>query len=511
MGAFHAQGDSHQPRFPGGARRPPGKRRARGDLHRAGAPAGDRGKRLLGPGHQGAARHAVCVRRHRSRAGRLPVRRRYRREPGVSRRPRTARGGGGRGGERRGPGPRPAIVGLEPDRGPLRAGSEVLVQVVKESLPNKGARITCYLSLPGRYMVLMPSVNHLGVSRKISDSAERDRLRRMVSRLRRPGEGFIVRTAGEDRPGEEIERDVRYLQGVWDEIRRKRETARPPMLLHEELDVSRRVLRDLFGPEYQRVLIDHGEGFRRCRDFVAQFQPELARRVRLFAEEDLLFEEFGVEAELEKALRNRVCLRSGGHLVIHQTEALVAIDVNTGKFVGKRRLEETVLQTNLEAAREIVRQIRLRDLGGIIVVDFIDMEEKASKRELTRTLQEELGRDRAKTRLLQISDFGLVEITRQRRKRSLERTLCQSCPYCSGTGRIRSAATVSLEVEREIEKRAARLDGRRLVVRVHPDVAAVLEEERETLLAPLGRHTDVALEILSDASLHREQFDIAAR
>jgi ribonuclease G len=393
----------------------------------------------------------------------------------------------------------------------VREGSEILVQVTKESLPNKGARITGYLSLPGRYMVLMPGVNHIGVSRKFDSPRDRDRLRRLVSRLRRPGEGFIVRTAGTRRPAEELERDVRYLQSVWDDIRTKKETARPPMLLHEELDVSRKILRDMFGTEYQRVLIDHGEAFRRCRDFIARFQPELARRVRRYSEEKPLFEEFGIEAELEKALRNRVWLRSGGHLVIHQTEALVAIDVNTGKFVGKRRLEETVLQTNLEAAREIVRQVRLRDLGGIIVVDFIDMEEKSSKRELIRTLQAELEKDRAKTRLLQISDFGLVEITRQRRKRSLERTLCQPCPYCTGTGRIRSAATVSLEVEREIEKRAARLNGRQLVVRVHPDVAALLEEEKDSLLAPSTRGGAVSLEIHSDASLHREQFDIAAR
>jgi ribonuclease G len=393
----------------------------------------------------------------------------------------------------------------------VQEGAEVLVQVTKESMPNKGARITCYLSLPGRYMVLMPGVNHIGVSRKFDHPRDRDRLRRLVSRLRRPGEGFIVRTAGTRRPAEELERDIHYLQSLWDEIRRKKETARPPMVLHEELEVSRKILRDMFGSDYQRVLVDHGEAFRKSRDFVARFQPELARRVRRYSEEKPLFDEFGIEAELEKALRSRVWLRSGGHLVIHQTEALVAIDVNTGKFVGKRRLEETVLQTNLEAAREIVRQVRLRDLGGIIVVDFIDMEEKGSKRELIRILQGELEKDRAKTRLLQISDFGLVEITRQRRKRSLERTLCQPCPYCSGAGRIRSAATVSLEVEREIEKRATRLNGRQLVVRVHPDVAALLEEEKENLLAPFGRRGEVSLQILPDASLHREQFDIATR
>lgn len=390
----------------------------------------------------------------------------------------------------------------------LKEGSEVLCQVTKESLPNKGARITCYISLPGRFMVLMPAVNHLGVSRKVDNPRDRDRLRRIVSSLRRPGEGYIVRTAGAARSSIELEHDVRYLQDVWDEIRKKKETARPPMVLHEELDISRKVLRDRFGPDFQRVLVDQGEPFRKCRDFVARFQPELARRVRPYGEETPMFEEFGIEAELEKALRSRVWLRSGGHLVIHQTEALVAVDVNTGKFVGKRRLEETVLQTNLEAAREIVRQLRLRDLGGIIVVDFIDMEERGSKKELIKTLQEELGKDRARTRLLQISDFGLVEITRQRRKRSLESTLCQPCPYCSGSGRVRSAATVSISVERELEKRAARLNGRDVVIRVHPDVASILEEERESLLIPLGGRDNISLKILADANLHLEQFDI---
>ncbi|MEE9227305.1 MAG: Rne/Rng family ribonuclease [Acidobacteriota bacterium] len=390
----------------------------------------------------------------------------------------------------------------------LREGQDILVQVVKDPLANKGARITSYVSLPGRYLVLMPSVDHIGVSRKIARSSDRDRLRKIVSHLRRPGEGIIVRTAGAEKRQEELERDVAYLQGIWDTIRRTMETARAPSLLHSELDVSLRILRDLFGPEFQRVLVDREDAFRRCRDFVAQFQPQMARRVRFYDEEVPLFEEFSIESELQKALRNRVWLRSGGSIVIHQTEALVAIDVNTGKFVGKRRLEETVLKTNLEAAREIVRQLRLRDLGGIIVVDFIDMEEESSKRELIRTLEKELQRDRSKTRLLQISDFGLVEITRQRTKRSLERTLCQTCPYCSGTGRVRSALTVGLEVEREIQKRAPAGSDRSLVVRVHPEVAAVLEAEGEEMVSGTSRLDGISFRIDADASLHREQFDI---
>ena len=390
----------------------------------------------------------------------------------------------------------------------LREGQDILVQVVKDPLANKGARITSYVSLPGRYLVLMPSVDHIGVSRKIARPADRDRLRRIVSGLRRPGEGIIVRTAGAEKKQEELTRDVGYLQGIWDTVRRAMETARAPSLLHPELDISLRILRDLFGPEFQRVLVDREDAFRRCREFVARFHPQLARRVRLYAEDVPLFEEFPIETELQKALRNRVWLRSGGSIVIHQTEALVAVDVNTGKFVGKRRLEETVLKTNLEAAREIVRQLRLRDLGGIIVVDFIDMEEDSSKRELIHTLEKEMQRDRSKTCLLQISDFGLVEITRQRTKRSLERTLCQTCPYCSGTGRVRSAVTVCLEVEREIQKRAPAGNDRGLVVRVHPEVAAVWEADQEETDSGIRNLEGVSFRIDADESLHREQFDI---
>ncbi len=388
----------------------------------------------------------------------------------------------------------------------LKEGQAVLVQVSKESIAAKGARITSYVSLPGRFLVLMPSIDYAGVSRKIENERERRRLKQIVSEVRRDNYGWIVRTEGLKKGREELEADMNYLRNMWEDLRRRAERATAPTLIHRELDVVCKVLRDLFSAEFDRVTIDSESVYRQTLDFMKAVQPALSNRVHHYRKENSIFEEYGIEAELEKALRSRVWLKSGGSIVINQTEALVAIDVNTGKYVGKKRLEDTVLKTNLEAVEEVCRQLRLRDLGGIIVVDLIDMEEHRNRRKVQEQFEEALRRDRAKTKLLQISEFGLVEITRQRTKRSLERILCQPCPYCLGSSHIRSVETLCLDVQRELRKLLPSMEGTEVLIRVHPEVARRLEAEHWLESVPLPR--DMRLSLKGDAGLHHEQYDI---
>ena len=407
-------------------------------------------------------------------------------------------------GEDGGNGPRPSRHGHIEDL--LKEGQEVLVQVSKESIAAKGARITSYVSLPGRFLVLMPSVDYVGVSRKIDNDKERRRLKQIVAELKKDNFGWIVRTEGMRKGREEFEADMNYLRRMWEEVRRRAEKATAPALVHRDLDLVCKILRDTFSAEYERVLIDSEAEYRQALDFISAVQPALARRVQHYTKPAPIFEEFGIEAELEKALRSRVWLKSGGYIVINQTEALVAIDVNTGKYVGKRRLEDTVLKTNLEAVEEVCRQLRLRDLGGIIVVDLIDMEEHKNRRRVQEAFEEALSRDRARTKLLQISEFGLVEITRQRTKKSLGHLLTQACPYCLGSGHVRSIETLCLDIQREIGKLLPSMEGSEILVRVHPDVARRLE--RSNWLASLALPQGLALSVRGDASLHHEQYDI---
>jgi ribonuclease G len=395
----------------------------------------------------------------------------------------------------------------------LREGQDVLVQVLKEPLGTKGARITSHVSLPGRYVVFMPTVEHVGVSRKIVDEEERRRLKNLLKELRqeRGGGGFIARTAGLGRSREDFERDVRYLTRTWDEVRALAPRQPPPALLHREASLVQRLLRDILNEDIASIRLDTQKEYERTLDLVTQLQPEMAPRVRLFTKSQNVFEEHGVSPELERALRPRVSLASGGYIVINQTEALVAIDVNTGRYVGKKKLEETILKTNLEAAREVVRQIRLRDLGGIIVVDFIDMEERKSRQKLMAALEQELRRDRSPTKVLSINEFGLVVITRKRVKQSLERTLCQPCPYCSGSGMIKSVATVCSEIYDEIRKIASDMRGSPLLLRVNPEVARALAGEETAVLKDLSEIVGTAIRVQGDPLLHQEQFDLVAR
>jgi ribonuclease G len=395
----------------------------------------------------------------------------------------------------------------------LEPGQEVLVQVVKEPLGQKGARITSHVSLPGRYLVFMPTVEHVGVSRKIVDEDERRRLKTILKDLRqqRGGGGLIARTVGAGHSKEDFERDMRFLSRTWDEVRALSSRQPAPALLHRELSLVQRLLRDILSDDIAHIRLDSEKEFQRTLDMVNVLQPELAPRVRLYNGPQAILEEYGVSSELERALRSKVWLESGGYIVINQTEALVAIDVNTGRFTGKKNLEETILKTNLEAMTEIVRQIRLRDLGGIIVVDFIDMEERKSRQKVLAALEQELKKDRSPSKMLSVNEFGLVILTRKRVKQSLERTLCQPCPYCTGSGMVKSVTTVCSEIYDEVRKLAPHLSGNAVSLRVSPDVAQALRGEEAAVLKELCAVVGHDVTVQVDPLLHQEQFDVVPR
>jgi Rne/Rng family ribonuclease len=432
---------------------------------------------------------------------------------------------GGRGGgprfERRGPGGphRSQFSGRSgPPRRPqlisemLKAGQDVVVQIAKEPLGKKGARITSHVALPGRFLVYMPTIDHIGVSRKIASAENRSRLRRLVSEARGsyPG-GFIVRTAAGGASDDEIRTDIDFLGKTWNEIKDRSEQRKSPALLHRDLNLVERILRDYVSDDFSAIWIDSEEEYGKVVEFVGRFQPKLVNRVKLYSKETPIFEEFGIQHELDKALRAKVWLKSGGYIVINHTEALVAIDVNTGKFVGKgsTRLEDTIVKTNLEAVKEIVRQIRLRDLGGIIVVDFIDMEERRNREKVLVALQQALEQDKAPSKALSFNEFGLVCITRKRTKQALERVLCQPCPYCTGSGMVKSIPTLCYEIQAEARKMAmADTEAPNLTLRVNPEIAKALKTRESMLIDELEQTTHKHVIIQSDATLHWEQYDI---
>jgi ribonuclease G len=392
----------------------------------------------------------------------------------------------------------------------LHEGEELVVQVLKEPMGTKGARITSHVSLPGRYLVLMPTVEHVGVSRRITDEEERRRLKAILKQVReeRGGGGLIARTAGQGKTPEAFLRDGRYLSRTWDEVRALAARQRAPVLLYREPSLVERLLRDLLSEDVASIRLDDSRSFERVLEVVRALEPALAPRVRLHTGPTVLMDDCGVSAELERALRSKVWLPGGGYIVINQTEALVAVDVNTGRFVGTSQLEDTLLKANLDAVREIVRQIRLRDLGGIIVVDFIDMEERRSRREVQRALEHELHKDRSPTKLLSVSEFGLVIITRKRVKQSLERLLMQPCPYCAGRGQVKSVSTVCTEIYDEVRKLAPDMRGQRLVLRVNPEVARAFAGPEAAVLRTLSDLVGGDIAVHGDPLLHQEQFDL---
>jgi ribonuclease G len=399
----------------------------------------------------------------------------------------------------------------------LSEGQEILVQIAKEPIAKKGARITSHIALPGRFLVYMPTVEHLGVSRKIDSDTERSRLRKLIQKIHAeedvPSGGFIVRTAGIGAKEEDLRADALYLVRTWQDIRQSAEKTKAPALIHRDLDLVQRILRDQLAEDFTAIRIDSEDEYQRVVEFVHRMQPKLVKRVKLYTRDEPILEQYGVQAEIDKAIKPRVWLKSGGYLVINQTEALVSIDVNTGKFVGRgaTRLEDTITRTNMEAVEEIARQIRLRDLGGIIVLDLIDMEERRNRQRVMQTLQEALRRDKSPTKVLSFNDFGLVIMTRKRVKQSLERTLCAPCSYCQGAGLVKSPQTICYEILEQARRLSREGEGdgsRNAMLRVNPEVARALRNQERDVLNEIEDYLG-NVDVTSDATIHQEQFDFA--
>ena len=392
----------------------------------------------------------------------------------------------------------------------LKRDQEVVVQVAKEPLGTKGARVTCHISLPGRYIVFMPTVEHIGVSRRIASQGERNRLRKLLKSLKPSNSGFIVRTAGEGRDEKDLAADIDFLTRLWGTIKKKSETLHPPALVHEDLNLVLRTVRDLFTNDVEKFVVDSGKEFQKVLEFTEATMPHLIDRIRLFVKDIPVFDHYGIEAELEKALQRKVWLKSGGYLVIDKTEALVAIDVNTGKFVGKKNLEDTIARTNLEAAKEVARQVRLRDLGGIIIIDFIDMENEENKRRVVSTLERELAHDRARTNVLELTELGLVQMTRKRVRESLRQLLYQPCPYCKGLGIIKSEETICYEIQGAIQRLVSTTERGGILVRAHPKITTMLKGEERQIIDSIAANYRRKIRIQDDKSLHQEQFQVTS-
>jgi ribonuclease G len=391
----------------------------------------------------------------------------------------------------------------------LSRDEAILVQVAKDPLGTKGARVTSHISLPGRYMVFMPGTKHIGISRRIESEDERKRLKEIAGSLLTGDGGFILRTASEGRSKREIQRDLRFLTRLWRRLQKRAESAAAPSLIHQDLDLIARSIRDFFTPETEQLVIDSSKDYRRVVDFVGQFMPRLKAKIILHSGAEPLFERHAIEEKIEKALDRRVWLRSGGYIIIERTEALTAIDVNTGRFVGKRNQEETIVKTNLEAAQEVVRQLRLRNVGGIIIIDFIDMEKESDRKKVYDALRDALKKDKARTNILKISELGLVEMTRQRTRESLENQLLSPCPHCDGRGRIKSSVTVAYDLLRAIKKQQTNLEnGKNIVVRLHPDVANFLYDEKNNSLENLEREINRRIIIKVSQELRHDQYEI---
>ncbi|MDQ3254393.1 MAG: Rne/Rng family ribonuclease, partial [Acidobacteriota bacterium] len=483
-------------------------------------PAANRGRRAPRTEDAGRApRPADDARAPRPDDGRAPRNDANRSPRGDNNRggPRSGGAGGGgddarpAGGRDRRDRQQPTITDL------LREGQEIIVQIAKEPIAAKGARITSHIALPGRFLVYMPTIEHVGVSRKIESDAERVRLRKLIQAITKeedvPSGGFIVRTAGVGMPEADLRDDARYLVRTWRDIRRSAEKPKAPALVHRDLDLVQRILRDQLSDDFTAIRVDSEEEYLAVVEFINRIQPRLVKRVKLYTREEPILEAYGVQAEIDKAIKPRVWLRSGGYLVINQTEALVAIDVNTGKFVGRggSRLEDTITRTNLEAVEEIARQVRLRDLGGIIVLDLIDMEERRNRQRVLQVLQEALRDDKSPTKVLSFNDFGLVIMTRKRVKQSLERTLCSPCPYCQGSSLVKSPQTICYEVLEEARRVARGMEGdtfKQTTLRVNTEVARALRSTERDVLGEIEAYLGT-VDITSDEHVHQEQFDFA--
>jgi ribonuclease G len=390
----------------------------------------------------------------------------------------------------------------------IKEDQDILVQISKEPLGSKGARITSHISIPGRHLVFMPTVDHIGISRRIEDEAERQRLKEIITTIKPPSCGIIVRTVSEHENEEKLQADLIFLEGTWSRILEKEKTVPAPSLIYEDLDLPLRGVRDLFTENVTRLLLDCPAEYQRILDFMDTFMPSIKPCVELYEGDEPIFDNFGIEMELNKALGRKVWLKSGGYINIDFTEALVAIDVNTGRFVGKRNLQETILKTNLEAAKEIAYQLRLRNIGGIIIVDFIDMDRAADREKVYNAVIEALKKDKQKTNILKISELGLVQMTRKRTRESLTRALCEQCPYCEGKGFLKSQTTVCYEILRAISTEIAHDNSSSIKVGAHPEVIKLLFEQENDQLEEIQRVNSVTIQLNPDPNLYQEQYEI---
>jgi len=390
----------------------------------------------------------------------------------------------------------------------LSEGQEILVQVSKEPLGTKGTRITSHISLPGRYLVFMPTVDHVGISRRIKEEKERRRLRETVLGMKPPSSGFIVRTASEGVAPEEIRNDMEFLLRLWANIQKKRENSSAPSLIHSDLTMVLRVIRDILSSQVNRIIIDSKEEYDNIISFITSYMPKEKYEITLYEKKEPIFDAYGIEMEIDKILGRKVWLKSGGYIVIDISEALVAIDVNTGRYVGKRNLDDTILKTNLEAAKEIAYQLRLRNIGGIIIIDFIDMEREGDREKVYQVLEEAIKKDRQKTNIFKISELGLVEMTRKRTRENMTRTLGETCPYCEGSGLIKSKTTICYDIFRQIERSASELGGHSIVVEVNSEIAGLLYEEERSGVEELERRLKKKIAVKGKSGFHQEQYNI---
>ncbi len=390
----------------------------------------------------------------------------------------------------------------------LKEGQEVFVQVAKEPLGTKGARLTSHISLPGRYLVLMPSHDRVGVSRRIENEKERKRLKDIVQGLRPPNMGFIVRTACDGSKKREIEADMNYLLRLWKSIQERWDKAPAHASVYQEFDITLKTIRDLFTDDVDSLIIESKDEYEKALKFIETYLPDLKSYVELYNDEPQLFDLYGIEIEIGEALEKKVWLKSGGYIVIDQTEALTTVDVNTGKYVGRRSPEDTVFKTNMEAVKEVVYQLRLRNIGGIIIIDFIDMETSANREKVYQALREAVKKDKSQTYILRISELGLVEMTRKRVKESLRDFLCEACPYCEGKGVIKSKETITLEIYKELLKEVPKRRWGKVVVYVHPDIAELLYDDEREIIEDIETRFKKKVVVKAMSMLHHEQFKL---